>query len=94
MSRPYDGTRALGVDPWLANEPDPGTVGRAPRGQRYRCLDCAWIGTSGAKAFDHHCESRHHRVVNRAGIAQQFGCCSELHPLVPVSADEGVIDHE
>jgi hypothetical protein len=83
--RPYDGSGSFpGLDAWKTRAPAMGSARGpleahlcGPEGHAYRCLDCAWTGT-GAAAYDHHRDSRHHRIVNRGGVLQRFGCCDEL----------------
>lgn len=68
-------------DGWKTRSDDPGHAGRAERGIAYACLDCEWNGRGGVKAFAHHRESRHHRIIVRDAPQMgplPFGCCSEL----------------
>lgn len=63
----------MSYDTWLSTEPDDiDTSGPIT----YRCLDCAWTGKGGIKAWDHHQERHHQIAIKVTGDMAVFSCCA------------------
>lgn len=80
-----------GYDAWKTRTPEMPSVGNRVPAQTYYCRDCNWNGKALA-AYDHHCESGHHRIVVRGLRAEYpavFGCCAlDDHSAAPLPDDQ------
>ena len=71
--RTFPEPTAWNGDPQAGDDPN-----RSGRGIKYRCLDCAWTGPTGAQAYDHHvANGQHHRIAIKYHPTARaaFGCC-------------------